>query len=113
MSVSTDTNGLIKVLPPVEEILARERERKERTTLLMALLEDHLAKFHKMTDAKEIWEAIKLDLVEMMNQRRCRSIFYSNSLKASLYQQQAVELSATYHTYVGEVAGGVSWKWKE
>ncbi|GJT03845.1 putative ribonuclease H-like domain-containing protein [Tanacetum coccineum] len=60
-SVSTDTNGLIKVMPPktAEEILARERERKARTTLLMALPEDHLAKFHKMTDAKEMWEAIK------------------------------------------------------
>ncbi|GKB74074.1 ribonuclease H-like domain-containing protein [Tanacetum coccineum] len=61
VSVSTDTNGLIKVLPPktVEETLARERERKARTTLLMALPEDHLAKFHKMTNAKEMWEAIK------------------------------------------------------
>ncbi|GJZ41314.1 hypothetical protein Tco_0588200 [Tanacetum coccineum] len=61
VSVLTDTNGVIKVLPPktVEEILARERERKARTTLLMALPEDHLAKFHKMTDAKEMWEAIK------------------------------------------------------
>ncbi|GJR15540.1 putative ribonuclease H-like domain-containing protein [Tanacetum coccineum] len=37
----------------------RERERKAWTTLLMALLEDHLAKFHKMTDAKEMWDAIK------------------------------------------------------
>ncbi|GJS10862.1 hypothetical protein Tco_0367658 [Tanacetum coccineum] len=55
VSVSTDTNGVIKVLPPktAEEILARERERKARTTLLMALPEDHLAKFHKITDAKE------------------------------------------------------------
>ncbi|GJS28683.1 putative ribonuclease H-like domain-containing protein [Tanacetum coccineum] len=61
VSVSTDTNGVIKVLPPktTEEILARERERKARTTLLMALPKDHLAKFHKMTDAKEMWEAIK------------------------------------------------------
>ncbi|GJT67535.1 putative ribonuclease H-like domain-containing protein [Tanacetum coccineum] len=61
VSVSTDTNGLIKVLPPktAEETLARERERKARTALLMALPEDHLAKFHKMTDAKEMWEAIK------------------------------------------------------
>ncbi|GKA14318.1 ribonuclease H-like domain-containing protein [Tanacetum coccineum] len=61
VSVLTDTNGVIKVLPPktAEEILARERERKARTTLLMALPEDHLAKFHKMTDAKEMWEAIK------------------------------------------------------
>ncbi|GKF44332.1 hypothetical protein Tco_0130884, partial [Tanacetum coccineum] len=59
VSVSTDTNGVIKVLPPktAEEILARER--KARTTLLMALLEDHLAKFHKMTDAKDMWETIK------------------------------------------------------
>ncbi|GJS41083.1 hypothetical protein Tco_0566126 [Tanacetum coccineum] len=47
------SNGVLK-LPPTdaEEILARERERKARTTLLMALPEDHLAKFHKMTDAK-------------------------------------------------------------
>ncbi|GJZ15262.1 putative ribonuclease H-like domain-containing protein, partial [Tanacetum coccineum] len=61
VSITTDTQGQIKVLPPrtAEEILARERERKARTTLLMALPEDHLAKFHKMTDAKEIWDAIK------------------------------------------------------
>ncbi|GJR63202.1 hypothetical protein Tco_1505364 [Tanacetum coccineum] len=45
-----NTSGQIKVLPPrtAEEIVARERERKARTTLLMALPEDHLAKFHKM-----------------------------------------------------------------
>ncbi|GKB68561.1 hypothetical protein Tco_0929973 [Tanacetum coccineum] len=61
VSITTDTQGQIKVLPPriAEEILARKRERKARTTLLMALPEDHLAKFHKMTDAKEMWEAIK------------------------------------------------------
>ncbi|GJS52988.1 hypothetical protein Tco_0626350 [Tanacetum coccineum] len=61
VSVSTDTNGVIKVLPPkiAKEILARERERKARTTLLMALPEDHLAKFYKMTNAKDMWDAIK------------------------------------------------------
>ncbi|GJU17214.1 ribonuclease H-like domain-containing protein [Tanacetum coccineum] len=61
VSVSTDTNGVIKVLPPktTKEILARERERKARTTLLMALLEEHLAKFYKITNAKEMWDAIK------------------------------------------------------
>ncbi|GJT51961.1 ribonuclease H-like domain-containing protein [Tanacetum coccineum] len=59
VSVSTYTNGVIKVLPTAEEILARKRERKARTTLLMALPEDHLAKFHKIIDAKEMWEAIK------------------------------------------------------
>nr|GEX34366.1 ribonuclease H-like domain-containing protein [Tanacetum cinerariifolium] len=61
VSVTTYTNGMIKVLPPktAKEVVARERERKARTTLLMALPEDHLAKFHKMDDAKEMWEAIK------------------------------------------------------
>nr|GEZ13653.1 ribonuclease H-like domain-containing protein [Tanacetum cinerariifolium] len=61
VSVTIDTNGMIKVLPfkTIEEVMARERERKASTTLLMALPEDHLAKFNKMADAKEIWEAIK------------------------------------------------------
>ncbi|GJS02229.1 hypothetical protein Tco_0318737 [Tanacetum coccineum] len=61
VSITTNTQGQIKVLPPrtAKEILPRERERKARTTLLTALPEDHLAKFHKTTDAKEMWEAIK------------------------------------------------------
>ncbi|GJS08167.1 hypothetical protein Tco_0364963 [Tanacetum coccineum] len=61
VQVSTDTNGQIRVLPPktAEEILARERERKARTTVLMSIPEDHLAKFHKIIDAKDMWEAIK------------------------------------------------------
>ncbi|GKB02444.1 hypothetical protein Tco_0830533, partial [Tanacetum coccineum] len=61
VSVTTDTDEVIRVLPPrtAKETLARERERKARTILLMALPEDHLAKFHKMTDAKDMWEAIK------------------------------------------------------
>nr|GEZ09466.1 ribonuclease H-like domain-containing protein [Tanacetum cinerariifolium] len=61
VSVTTDTNGMIKVLPPktAEDVVAKERKRKARTTLLMALPEDHFAKFHKMADAKEMWEAIK------------------------------------------------------
>ncbi|GKE25975.1 hypothetical protein Tco_1441359 [Tanacetum coccineum] len=51
----------IKILPPktAKEIVARERERKARTTLLIAIPNDHLAKFHKMTNAKEMWNAIK------------------------------------------------------
>nr|GEY45563.1 hypothetical protein [Tanacetum cinerariifolium] len=52
---------MIKVLPPktAKEVVARENKRKDRTTLLMALPEDHLAKFHNMANVKEMWEAIK------------------------------------------------------
>ncbi|GJV57550.1 putative ribonuclease H-like domain-containing protein [Tanacetum coccineum] len=65
VSVTLDTTGQIKILPPktAEEMVLRERERKARTTLLMAIPEDHLAKFHKMTDAKDMWIAIKSRLV--------------------------------------------------
>nr|GEV50104.1 ribonuclease H-like domain-containing protein [Tanacetum cinerariifolium] len=56
VSVTTDTNGMIKVLPSktAEEVVTKERKRKARTTLLMALPKDHLAKSHKMADAKEM-----------------------------------------------------------
>nr|GEV32564.1 hypothetical protein [Tanacetum cinerariifolium] len=61
VSVTADTYRLIKVLPPktAKEVVARERERKAKTILLMVLPEDHLAKFHKMVVAKEMWEEIK------------------------------------------------------
>ncbi|GJZ05730.1 hypothetical protein Tco_0539523 [Tanacetum coccineum] len=49
VQVLTDTNGQIKVLPPktAEEILVRERERKARTTLLMAIQKTFEPKFLK------------------------------------------------------------------
>ncbi|GJS57124.1 putative ribonuclease H-like domain-containing protein [Tanacetum coccineum] len=51
---------VIKIcLLKLPKILAREKERKARTTLLMAIPEDHLVKFHKITDAKEMWDVIK------------------------------------------------------
>ncbi|GJY55369.1 ribonuclease H-like domain-containing protein [Tanacetum coccineum] len=61
VSISTDTQGQIKVLPPrtAEEILARERERKARTTLLMALPEDHLAITKKRLMLKSLWDLLK------------------------------------------------------
>nr|GEU72446.1 xylulose kinase-1 [Tanacetum cinerariifolium] len=69
VSIITDTNGMIKVLPPktAKEVVAREREKKSWTTLLMALPGDHLGKFYKMADAKEMRKAINPDLVAMMN----------------------------------------------
>ncbi|GJX15054.1 retrovirus-related pol polyprotein from transposon TNT 1-94, partial [Tanacetum coccineum] len=55
----THVYRLKKALYGLKQAPRAERERKARTTLLMALLEDHLVKFHKMTDAKEMWDAIK------------------------------------------------------
>ncbi|GKB46441.1 hypothetical protein Tco_0897194 [Tanacetum coccineum] len=81
-SLRSDEGSLSLNELTVLEIIARERERKARTTLLMAVLEDHLAKFHKMTDAKDMWDAINLDLeihgagvsTEDANQKFIRSL---------------------------------------
>ncbi|GJS46613.1 hypothetical protein Tco_0596734 [Tanacetum coccineum] len=45
------TSGHIKVLPPrtPDEIVARGKRREKQGHLVMALPEDHLAKFYKMT----------------------------------------------------------------
>nr|GEU44519.1 hypothetical protein [Tanacetum cinerariifolium] len=61
VSVTIDTNRIIKVLPPKtpKEVKGREREKKSKEHFANGLPEDHLAKFHKMADAKKIWEAIK------------------------------------------------------
>nr|GEZ81378.1 ribonuclease H-like domain-containing protein [Tanacetum cinerariifolium] len=47
---------LLKLL---KRLWLEKKEREARTTLLMALPEDHLAKFYKIVDAKEMREAIK------------------------------------------------------
>nr|GEU63988.1 ribonuclease H-like domain-containing protein [Tanacetum cinerariifolium] len=97
VQVSTDTNKQINVLPPktAEEILARERERKTRTTLLMVIHEDHLAKFYKMTDAKEMWEAIK-------------SRFSSTTSSSSTHNVAFVSSESTSSTNKASIAYGVS-----
>nr|GEU74403.1 ribonuclease H-like domain-containing protein [Tanacetum cinerariifolium] len=63
-------------VPPVtaQQILARTRERKAKSTMLMAIPDEHLARFHEIKDAKTLWAAIKPDLVVMLSPKRCREI---------------------------------------
>nr|GEY26106.1 hypothetical protein [Tanacetum cinerariifolium] len=108
VSVTTDTNGMIMVLPPktAEEVVAREMERKARTTLLMALPEDHLAKFHKMADAKEMWEAIKSRFDEMMNPKRCRNTLNFDDLYNNLrvFERDVKRITASSSSNTQNVA---------
>ncbi|GKE77064.1 hypothetical protein Tco_1543184 [Tanacetum coccineum] len=57
-SASAGTEGPI---PPktAEQKLARKNELKAKTTLLLAIPDEHLLKFHGINDAKTLWEAIK------------------------------------------------------
>ncbi|GJU23627.1 hypothetical protein Tco_1156969 [Tanacetum coccineum] len=56
--VSASTEGPI---PPktVEQKIPRKNELKAKSTLLLAILDEHLLKFHGIKDAKSLWEAIK------------------------------------------------------
>nr|GEY77342.1 ribonuclease H-like domain-containing protein [Tanacetum cinerariifolium] len=49
-------------VPPVtaQQTLARTRERKAKSALLMAIPDEHLARFHGIKDAKTLWAAIKI-----------------------------------------------------
>ncbi|GJU47389.1 hypothetical protein Tco_1204655 [Tanacetum coccineum] len=55
---SASTEGSI---PPktVEQKIARKNELKGKNTLLLAIPDEHLLKFHGIKDAKSLWEAIK------------------------------------------------------
>ncbi|GJS07771.1 hypothetical protein Tco_0364567 [Tanacetum coccineum] len=55
------TVGTEGPIPPktVEQKLARKNELKAKNTLLLAIPDEHLLKFHGIKDAKTLWEAIK------------------------------------------------------
>nr|GEX30420.1 ribonuclease H-like domain-containing protein [Tanacetum cinerariifolium] len=60
-SLGRDSKGGIIILPPIsfKEHVAVQRETKARTLLLQSLFEDHMADFHHLDDAREIWLAVK------------------------------------------------------
>ncbi|GKF41713.1 hypothetical protein Tco_0125055, partial [Tanacetum coccineum] len=55
-SASVGTKGPI---PPkiARQKLARKNELKAKSTLLLAILDEHLLKFNEIKDAKTLWEA--------------------------------------------------------
>ncbi|GJU52141.1 putative ribonuclease H-like domain-containing protein [Tanacetum coccineum] len=56
-----DRDGRVIILPPMtaDEHIAVQRESKARTTLLQSIPDDHVAYFHYMDDARDIWNAVK------------------------------------------------------
>nr|GFB05382.1 xylulose kinase-1 [Tanacetum cinerariifolium] len=56
-----DHDGRVIILPltTADEHIAAQRESKARTTLLQSIPDDHMADFHYMDDARDIWNAVK------------------------------------------------------
>nr|GEX49615.1 xylulose kinase-1 [Tanacetum cinerariifolium] len=61
VQMTKDKAGNEVEVPPIttHQILARTRERKAKSTMLMAIPDEHLARFHAIKDAKTLWAAIK------------------------------------------------------
>nr|GEX32499.1 hypothetical protein [Tanacetum cinerariifolium] len=53
--------------PPktAKQRLARKNELKAKSTLMLAILDEHLLKFHACKDIKSLWEAIKNSQLEI------------------------------------------------
>nr|GFB47660.1 hypothetical protein [Tanacetum cinerariifolium] len=45
-----------------------KRESKARTTLLQSILDDHVANFYYMDDARDIWNAVKARMQKILSQ---------------------------------------------
>nr|GEW32973.1 hypothetical protein [Tanacetum cinerariifolium] len=80
IQMTTDEAGNEIEVPPitVQQILARTKERKAKSTLLMAIPDEYLARFHGIKDAKTLWAAIKTRFgdvsTEDANQKFLRSL---------------------------------------
>ncbi|GJV71929.1 hypothetical protein Tco_1491924 [Tanacetum coccineum] len=61
MSGTTDKNGVETKVPPTtaQALLARQRERKAKSILLLTILDEYHLRFHAIKDAKTLWAAIK------------------------------------------------------
>ncbi|GJY14625.1 hypothetical protein Tco_0385047, partial [Tanacetum coccineum] len=59
--IASASAGAEGPIPPktVEQKLARKNELKAQSTLMLAIPNEHLLKFHACKDAKSLWEAIK------------------------------------------------------
>ncbi|GJV12084.1 hypothetical protein Tco_1353625, partial [Tanacetum coccineum] len=60
VAVASASTGAEGPIPPkiVEQNLARKNELKAKSTLLLAIPDEHLLKFHACKDAKSLWKAI-------------------------------------------------------
>ncbi|GJZ51248.1 hypothetical protein Tco_0605763 [Tanacetum coccineum] len=62
IQVTTDENGVETEVPPkttAQALLARQRERKAKSIMLLAIPDEYQLRFHAIKDAKTLWAAIQ------------------------------------------------------
>nr|GEV95386.1 putative reverse transcriptase domain-containing protein [Tanacetum cinerariifolium] len=88
-SIGRDSKGEIIILPHVsfEEHIAVQMETKARTLLLQSLPEDHMADFHHLDDAREIWLAVKARFSGNEESKKMRKSMYEAENKTEEGEQ--------------------------
>ncbi|GJV20102.1 ribonuclease H-like domain-containing protein [Tanacetum coccineum] len=72
-------------------VTSGDKRKKSKNHLLMAThTEDHLAKFHKMTDAKEMWEAIKSRFCGNDESKKMQKYILKQQLKLSVSNSEVI-----------------------
>ncbi|GKA66552.1 hypothetical protein Tco_0766360 [Tanacetum coccineum] len=64
IQVTTDENGVETKVPPkiAQALLQRQKERKAKSIMLLAIPDEYQLRFHTIKDAKSLWAAIKKGL---------------------------------------------------
>nr|GEU89550.1 ribonuclease H-like domain-containing protein [Tanacetum cinerariifolium] len=69
-AIESVSGGDKAAIPPktTAKKIARRNELKSKSTLLLAIHDEHLLKFHRIKDAKTLWEAIKTRFQKLISQ---------------------------------------------
>ncbi|GJU94030.1 hypothetical protein Tco_1318786 [Tanacetum coccineum] len=64
IQVTTEENGVETKVPPkiAQALLQRQKERKAKSIMLLAIPDEYQLRFHTIKDAKSLWAAIKKGL---------------------------------------------------
>ncbi|GKC15907.1 ribonuclease H-like domain-containing protein [Tanacetum coccineum] len=83
--IASASAGAEGPIPPktAEQKLARKNKIKAKNTLMLAIPDEHLLKFHACKDAKSL---SRIGLEATRNQRRCRRPFSRRIMKTLLHQ---------------------------
>ncbi|GJX99998.1 ribonuclease H-like domain-containing protein [Tanacetum coccineum] len=98
--VASASGGTEGPIPPktAEQKLARKNELKAKSTLLLAIPEEHLLKFYGIKDAKSLWEAIKTRFGGNKESKKMQKVILKQQYE-NFVASRSEELDKTYDRF--------------
>ncbi|GJY32797.1 ribonuclease H-like domain-containing protein [Tanacetum coccineum] len=102
-AIASASGGTEGPIPPktAKQKLARKNELKAKSTLLLAILDEHILKFHGIKDAKTLWEAIKARLGGNKESKKIQKIILKLQFENFVASRSEV-LDKTYDSCTNE-----------